>query len=90
MIEDEVVHWFKDDKGETHRSVLRMETENAKMSDSDYPKDGIITLRIMNGIGTIGFRLSPDECLRLGTVLLSLAKEQLNFKRKLWNQKDQP
>ena len=88
MIEDELVHWFKDDKGENHRSILRLETEHAKMN-SDFPKDAVITFRIMNGIGTIGFRLSPDEALRLGTELLSIAKEQLTVKRKLWNSKDQ-
>ena len=87
MIEDELTHWFKNDKEQTHRSALRLETEPPFMNNN-YPKDGIITLRIMNGIGTIAFKLSPDEALRLGTQLLSLSKEQLGKKRILWNRKE--
>ncbi len=87
MIEDELTHWFKDDKGESHRSVLRLETEPPQVHNN-YPKDGTIMVRVINGIGTIGFKLSPDEALRLGTHLLNLSKEQLAMKRKLWNQKE--
>lgn len=87
MIEEELVHWFKDEKEQTHKSVLRLETEPPHLTN-DFPRDGIITLRIMNGIGTIGFRLSPDEALRLGTQLLSMAKDQLSQKRLLWRQKE--
>ncbi len=87
MIEDEITHWFRDTKNESHKSTLRLETEPPSMN-KQYPKDGIITLRVMNGIGTIGFRLSPDEALRMGTHLLNLAKEQLQKKRKLWNERE--
>ncbi|MFH1257572.1 MAG: hypothetical protein ABIG96_05680 [Candidatus Micrarchaeota archaeon] len=87
MIEDEITHWFKDEKGESHKSTLRLETEPPTLQNT-YPRDGIITLRMMNGIGTIGFKMSPDEALRLGTHLLNLAKEELQMKRKLWNQRE--
>jgi hypothetical protein len=87
MIEDELTHWFKDDKGESHKSTLRLEMDPPTVVNS-YPRDGIITFRLMNGIGTIGFKLSPDEALRLGTHLLNMAKEELQMKRKLWNQKE--
>ncbi|MFH1750060.1 MAG: hypothetical protein ABH863_00095 [Candidatus Micrarchaeota archaeon] len=87
MIEDEITHWFKDDKNESHKSTLRLETDPPTVNNT-YPRDGIITLRVMNGIGMIGFRLSPDEALRLGTHLLNMAKEQLQKKRMLWNQRE--
>ncbi|MEK6954691.1 MAG: hypothetical protein AABX01_06780 [Candidatus Micrarchaeota archaeon] len=87
MIEDEITHWFKDEKAESHKSTLRLETDPPTVNNT-YPRDGIITLRMMNGIGTIGFKLSPDEALRLGTHLLNLAKEQLQKKRMLWNQRE--
>ncbi|MFH1106862.1 MAG: hypothetical protein V1787_03115 [Candidatus Micrarchaeota archaeon] len=88
MIEDELTHWFKDDNGGSHKSSLRLETEQPVLSKG-YPKDGIITVRILNGVGTIGFKLSPDEALRVGTHLLQLSKEHLQRKRKLWNEKDE-
>ncbi|MFH0972101.1 MAG: hypothetical protein V1835_06065 [Candidatus Micrarchaeota archaeon] len=87
MIEDELIHWFKDEKGESHKSTLRLETDPPTVQNT-YPRDGVITLRMMNGIGTIGFKMSPDEALRLGTHLLNLAKEELAMKRKLWNNRE--
>lgn len=88
MIEDELAHWFKDDQGQNHKSLLRLETDPPTVNNT-YPRDGVITLRLMNGVGTLGFKLSPDEALRLGTHLLQLAKEQLQKKRKLWNERDE-
>ena len=85
MIEDEITHWFKDDKGETHRSSLRLETEQAQMVKG-FPRDGHLNLRLTNTIGAMAFRLSPDESLRVGTLLLALAREQLLKKRALWQQ----
>ena len=89
MIEDEVTHWYNDSDGKSHRSSLRIETSPPSNSDSGYPKDGLITLRLSNTIGSIGFRMNPDEALRVGTLLLSVAKEQVNRKRSLWNAKDE-
>lgn len=88
MIEDELAHWFKDEGGQNHKSTLRLETDAPQLNNG-YPRDGVITLRIMNGGGAIGFKLSPDEALRLGTHLLQLAKEQLQKKRRLWNDRDE-
>ncbi|MFH1199903.1 MAG: hypothetical protein V1708_02440 [Candidatus Micrarchaeota archaeon] len=88
MIEDEIAHWFKDDAGQSHKSTLRLETDAPSLANG-YPKDGIITLRVINGVGTIGFRLSPDEALRIATHLLQLAKEQMQKKRRLWNERDE-
>lgn len=88
MMEDELTHFFTDDNGKNHTSKLRLETEPPQLNNS-YPKDGVITVRLMNGIGTLGFKLSPDEALRLGTHLLQLAKEQLQKKRVLWNQREE-
>lgn len=85
MIDEEITHWFKDEKGETHRSGLRIETEPASMSRG-FPRDGAMILRICNTEGSHGFRLNPDEALRLGTMLLALSREQLLAKRALWQQ----
>ncbi len=85
MIDDEITHWYKDDKGETHRTSLRIETEAASMIKG-FPRDGLINLRLTNTIGSMAFRLSPDESLRLGTMLMALAREQLLKKRVLWQQ----
>lgn len=85
MIDEEITHWFKDEKGETHRTGLRIETEPAQMNKG-FPRDGLLTLRICNTEGSTGFKLSPDEALRLGTLLLAIAREQLLAKRILWQQ----
>ena len=84
MIEDELNHWYKkEDTGETARSGLRVESEAPAMNNG-FPRDGLITLRIMNGAGALGFRLSPEEALKLSTLLLAVAKEMINQKRSLW------
>lgn len=85
MLEDEIVHWYKDDKGETHRTCLRVETDPPQVVNG-FPRDGLMTVRIANTASAIGFRLNPDETLRLGTLLLALAREQLLKKRVLWQQ----
>ncbi len=84
MIEEEIIHWWKDEKGEQHRTILRLES-NPPFLDKSFPRDGIITLRIINTIGTVAIKLSPDEALKLSTQLLGIAKELLNKKRRLWN-----
>lgn len=88
MIEEELIHWFVDEKEKKHRSALRIESIPPTLNKG-YPRDGIITLRIMNGIGAIGFKCSPDEALKLSTQLLTVAKEQLQKKRRLWNERDE-
>ncbi|MFA5247440.1 MAG: hypothetical protein WC408_06155 [Candidatus Micrarchaeia archaeon] len=87
MIEDELVHWYKDDDGVSHKSALKLETA-VPTSVNGYPRDGTITLRIANTIGTVGFRLSPDEALRVSSLLCQLSKELINKKRVLWQQED--
>jgi len=84
-VEDELVHWYKDDKGETHKSSLRIESDPPELRDG-FPRDGLITVRINNSVGQVGFRLSPDEALRLSTQLLAVSKELLNKKRLLWKE----
>lgn len=84
LIEDEINHWYKkEETGETTRSCLRIESEAPSMNNG-FPRDGQITIRILNGAGTLGFRLSPEEALKLSTLLLSIAKEMINKKRNLW------
>ena len=87
MIEDELVHWWKDEKNEQHRTVFRLETQPPEMNNG-FPKDGLITVRLMNTIGTVAFKMNPEEALRIGTVLLGLSKELIDKKRHLWHSKD--
>lgn len=87
-VEDELTHWYKGDDGASHRSTMRLETEDPSMA-SGYPKDGVLTMRILNGVGTVGFKLSPDEALRVGTLLLTVGKELLLKKRNLWQQHEE-
>ena len=83
VVEEEIVHWWKDDKGEPHRNALRLEREDASEVNG-FPRDGIVVVRILNTVSQQAIRLSPDEALRISTQLLAVSKELLNQKRKLW------
>lgn len=83
-IEEEIIHWWKDEKGESHRNALRLESEPANESNG-FPRDGVITLRIMNSVAQQAIKLSPDEALRVSTQLLSVAKDLMQQKRAMWN-----
>lgn len=83
-VEEEIIHWWKDDKGESHRNALRIESEPTSEYNG-FPRDGVVTLRIMNTVSQQAIKLSPDEALRISTQLLSVAKDLLNQKRQMWN-----
>ena len=87
-VEDEVIHWWKDEKGESHRNCLRIESDQPQMANG-FPRDGIVTVRLMNTVGNQAIKLSPDEALRVSTQLLQVAKELLNQKRALWCQHEE-
>jgi hypothetical protein len=82
-IEDEIVHWWKDEKGENHRNALRIESEEPQLVNG-FPRDGLVTIRIINSASAQAIKLSPDEALKMSTQLLTVAKELLNHKRILW------
>jgi hypothetical protein len=83
VVEEEVIHWWKDDKGESHRNALRIEREDAQEING-FPRDGQIVLRILNTVSQQAIRLSPDEALRISTQLLAVSKDLLQQKRRLW------
>ena len=83
QVEDELVHFYKDDNGASQKSALKLETADPQ-TQNGYQRDGTITVRIENTAGKVGFRLSPDEALRVSTVLLQLSKELIQKKRALW------
>lgn len=83
MIEDEVIHWWRDEEGVQHRTILRLESEEAQLA-GDFPRDGRVVVRIVNTVGSQAIKLSPEEALRVSTQMLSIAKELLNQKRNLW------
>ncbi|MFH1307124.1 MAG: hypothetical protein ABIH83_05745 [Candidatus Micrarchaeota archaeon] len=87
LVEDEVIHWWKDEAGTSHRNALRIERENASESNG-FPRDGVVVVRLLNSASQQSIRLSPDEALRLSTQLLAVAKELLNQKRRLWQTHD--
>lgn len=86
-IEDEIIHWWKDDKGEQHRTILRLESEQPGNSNG-FPRDGTVVVRVMNTVGQAAIKLSPDEALRLSNQVLSISKELLNRKRRLWRERE--
>jgi hypothetical protein len=85
MIEDEIVHWWKDEKGEQHRTILRIESEPATQSNG-FPRDGIVGIRVINTVSATAIKLSPSEALQISTQLLSVAKDLMNQKRRMWQQ----
>ncbi|MFH1471230.1 MAG: hypothetical protein ABIF01_05760 [Candidatus Micrarchaeota archaeon] len=87
-VEDEIIHWWKDEKGESHRNCLRLESENPQLANG-FPRDGVITVRLLNTVSQQAIKLSPDEALRMSTQLLQVAKELLNQKRALWAQHEE-
>jgi hypothetical protein len=82
-IEDELVHWWKDEKGVSHRNAFRIESEEPSMVNG-FPRDGLVTIRLMNSESSQAIKLTPEEALRISTQLLSIAKDLLNNKRNLW------
>jgi len=86
-VEDEVIHWWKDDKGEQHRTIFRMESEPPANANG-FPRDGVITVRIINTVGQVAIKLSPDEALRVSSQLASISKDLLNSKRKMWRERE--
>jgi len=87
MIEDELVHWWKDDAGEQHRTILRLESEEPQVINN-LPRDGKVVVRLLNTVSTQAIKLSPEEALRVSTQMMSIAKELLNQKRDLWKKSD--
>ncbi len=83
MIEDEIIHWWRDESGEQHRTILRLESERPQIHKG-YPKDGKVIVRIVNTVGVLGIKLSPEEALRVSSQLAGIAKELMYEKRKLW------
>lgn len=87
MIEDEIVHWWKDEKGEQHRTILRLESDPPTQNNG-FPREGTITLRVTNTVSATAIKLNPDEALQVSTQLLAIAKDLLNQKRKMWQSHD--
>ncbi len=83
MIEDEIIHWWKDEKGEQHRTLFRIESE-APTQSNGFPRDGVVAVRIVNTVGATAIKLSPSEALQVSTQLLSVAKDLMNQKRRMW------
>ncbi|MBU0586832.1 hypothetical protein KJ780_04925 [Candidatus Micrarchaeota archaeon] len=83
MIEDEIIHWWKDEKGEQHRTIFRIESDEPTQSNG-FPRDGLITVRVVNTVSATAIKLSPSEALQVSTQLLSVAKELMNKKRRMW------
>jgi hypothetical protein len=89
MIEDEIIHWWKDDNdGSNHKTVLRLESERPNLVNS-FPRDGKVVVRLINTIGSQAIKLSPDEALRVSTLLMTISRELIDKKRKMWKKTDE-
>lgn len=89
MIEDEIIHWWKDDNdGSNHKTVLRLESENPILSNA-FPRDGKVVVRLINTVSSQAIKLSPDEGLRIGTLLMTISRELIDKKRKMWQKTDE-
>ena len=86
MVEDEIIHWWNGDDDKKHKTLIRLEREDASEYNS-FPRDGVVIVRIANSTGHAAIRLSPNEALRMSTQLLAIAKELLNQNREMWNKR---
>lgn len=83
-VEDEIIHWWNDEKGISHRTIFRIESSPPEIYNG-FPRDGFVYLKLSNSTGYATIRLNPDEVLRISTQLLNVSRELLNQKRKMWN-----
>lgn len=83
-IEDEIVHWKKDEHGNQKAMFLRIDSAPPELYNG-FPRDGCIFIKLSNGERINTMRLSVDEALRLSTQLLNIGRELLNNKRRMWN-----
>lgn len=88
MIEDEIIHWWKNEKGEQHRTILRIESEPPVL-ENGFPRSGLLILRIKNTTSTTAIKLNPAEALQLSTQLLAVAKDLMNKKRGMWHEHEE-
>jgi len=78
----QLTHFFKEKP-----NTLQVEQELPFMSDSGYPKNGIIKVRLKKEDGNMAFNLNCAEALELSEVLKMLAQEHLHIVKSLWRQK---
>jgi len=86
-IEDEITHWWKDEKGAYQHHAIRLESEKPQRYNG-FPRDGRVVVRLLGPSGSTAMKLSPDEALRLSTQLVAIAKDMLNQKRVLWAEQE--
>ena len=84
-VEEEIIHWWKDEKGEGHRNALRIESEGPQLMNG-FPRDGVVVVSLLNSASQQSIRLSPDEALRFSAQLVQVAKEILDQKRSMWHE----
>lgn len=84
MIEEEIIHWWKDDNdGSNHKTVLRLESEIPTLNNS-FPRDGKVVVRLVNTVSSQAIKLSPEEALKVSTLLMSISRELMDKKREMW------
>ena len=59
MIEDEIIHWWKDEAGESHRNCLRVESDPPQLN-TGFPRDGVVSVRLINTVSNQCIKLSLD------------------------------
>ncbi|MEM4367077.1 MAG: hypothetical protein QW035_03020 [Candidatus Anstonellales archaeon] len=86
MIEDELVHWWKDEQGGYKKTFVRIESDPPR-EENGFPRDGFIYLKVVNGEQSAFIKLSVGEALYLSAQLEHISKMMLYQKRQLWNSK---
>lgn len=88
-IVSQIPHFWQDKEGKSHRNMLQVEVDEAKMQ-GNFPKDGNVMIRLQDEEAQKAFKMTPQEALQLGTELQDIAKELMSGKRKLWKSKYNP
>lgn len=79
-------HFWEDKEGESHRNMLQIEIEDAKM-EGNFPDNGTVMIRLQDEDSQKAFKLDPKEALTIGEELQEVSKELLKQERELWEKK---
>lgn len=88
-IVSQIPHFWQDKEGKSHRNMLQIEVEDPHMS-GNFPKDGIVVIRLQDEEAQKAFKMNPQEVLQLAKELEDIARDLLKQKRELWKSKYRP
>lgn len=80
-------HFWEDKEGKSHRNMLQIEVEKAKMK-GNFPNNGKVMLRLQDKDSQKAFKLDPKEALTIGEELKEISKKLMKQERDLWEEKN--